>query len=841
VNRQVGATNTKLAGGRGEISGQEQSIRTIASATSVEDLAETFIWLTGGRKIRLGDLGSVTDGATEPRTFARLNGHPVVAFGVFRAKGSSDASVLTEVNKKVAELETASPGYRFQIIDNSVTYTVGNFHAAMESLVEGAALAVLVVMLFLRDWRATLISALAMPLSALPTFWALNLLGFSLNLVSLLGITLATGVLVDDAIVEIENIVRHMRMGKSPYRAALEAADEIGLAVIAITFTIIAVFAPVSFMSGIAGQYFKQFGLTVAIAVFFSLLVARLITPMLAAYFLRDHHQPPPQDGALMRGYTRAVSFSVRHRWLTLVLGLGIFAGSIQLIDILPKGFIPPIDEGRMLFSVELPPGSRLDDTRAVTDSIVARLKKKPEIANVLVNGGITIGLGGNEVRKATLIIALTHKSTRSKTQKDLEAEVSALLASVPDIRFWFVQANGQRSLSLIITGDDNVATAAVAARLQSEMKRLPLVVTPISSAALDRPELQIRPRMELAAELGVAADAIAETVRVATIGDVGPSLAKFDLGDRLIPIRVQLLDAARGQLPTIENLKVNTSRGGSVPLATVANVAFGQGPASITRYDGARRIAVEADLVGEAALGAAVEAALALPAARNLPPGIVVRQAGDAEIMGEVFDGFATAMGAGILLVFGVLILLFASVLQPITILFSLPLSIGGVVAALLVARMSFSMPVVIGFLMLMGIVTKNAIMLVDFAIEQMRNGIPRNEAIVDAGRKRARPIIMTTIAMAAGMLPAAMAFGDGGEFRAPMAVAVMGGLFLSTLLSLIFVPAVFTIMDTLGNALWRLFGRFVGARDEDYSGQHPIEDLAATAEVMRRQPAAE
>ena len=816
VNRQVRATNTKLAGGRGEISGQEQAIRTIASARTVEDLADTFIWLSGGRKVRLGDLGEVTDSATEPRTFARLDGQPVVAFGVFRAKGSSDASVAIEVAKKIADLENSAPEFQFRIIDNSVNYTVGNFYAAMESLVEGALLAVLVVMLFLRDWRATLISALAMPLSALPTFWALHTLGFSLNLVSLLGVTLATGVLVDDAIVEIENIVRHMRMGKSPYRAALEAADEIGLAVIAITMTIIAVFVPVSFMSGIAGQYFKQFGLTVAIAVFFSLLVARLITPMLAAYFLKDHHHVVTNDGALMRGYTCVVRFSVRHRWLTLIVGLGIFAGSIQLMGILPKGFIPPIDEGRMLFNVELPPGSRLDDTRAVTDRIVARLKQEPEIASVLVNGGYTVGIGGNEVRKATLVINLVHKSKRKKTQKTMEAEVATILAASPDVRFWFVQSNGQRSFSLIVAGDDNAATTRVAARLQSEMKRLPMVANPISSAALDRPELQIRPRMELAAELGVSADAISETVRVATIGDVGPSLAKFDLGDRLIPIRVQLLDGARGQLQTLENLKVTTGRGGSVPLATVADISFGQGPASITRYDGTRRIAVEADLVGLAALGEAVEAALALPAAKDLPPGVIVRQAGDAEIMGEVFEGFATAMGAGVLLVFGVLILLFRSVLQPITILFSLPLSIGGVVAALLVANMAFSMPVVIGFLMLMGIVTKNAIMLVDFAVEQMAHGMPRTDAIVDAGRKRARPIVMTTIAMAAGMLPAAFALGDGGEFRAPMAVAVMGGLFLSTLLSLIFVPAVFTIMDTVGNALWRVFGRFIGATDE-------------------------
>lgn len=822
INKQLRATNVDVAGGRSEVAGQEQAIRTLAGTRKISDLAELMVTLPGNRKVRLGDVGTVTDTAAEPRTFERLNGQPIVAFSVFRSKGESDAAVAKVVKAKVDELRAENPDYNINLIDTSVDYTVGNYESAMEGLLEGAVLSVIVVFLFLRDWRATVISALALPLSALPTFWAMSLMGFSLNLVSLLAITLATGVLVDDAIVEIENIVRHMRNGQSPYRAAIEAADEIGLAVMAITLTIVAVFAPVSFMGGIAGQYFKQFGLTVAVAVLFSLAVARLITPMLAAYFLRAHKHVEQRDGWIMRSYTRVVRASVRYRWLTLVAGLGLFTLSIYSVNFLPKGFIPPGDEARLLVSIELPPGSRLADTQRVTDEISHRLLQRPEVATVIANGGYLLGNGGKEIRKATLTVNLVHKTKRLKSQKDIENDIGADLNTIPDMRFWFVQGNGQRGLSLIVAGADTAQISRVAAQLQSEMKRIPLLANPVSTASLDRPEVQIKPKSEIAAELGVSTDSISETIRLATIGDVGVNLAKFNAGDRLIPIRVQLIESARGNLNLLQSLKVMTGGGKSVPLSTLADIELAQGPTSIDRNDRTRRVAVEADLVGNAALGAALDDIYALPMVKNLPEGVTIKQTGDAEVQGEVFAGFASAIGAGLMMVYGVLVLLFGSVLQPITILFSLPLSIGGVIFALFITNKAISMPVVIGILMLIGIVTKNAIMLVDFAVEEMARGVPRTEAIVDAGRKRARPIIMTTIAMAAGMLPSSLALGDGGEFRAPMAIGVIGGLLVSTVLSLVFVPAVFTIMDSCSRAVWWVFGRFVGARDEPHEAEH-------------------
>ncbi|MDP4024602.1 efflux RND transporter permease subunit [Methylobacterium sp. NEAU 140] len=815
VNRQLRLTSADMAGGRAEIGGQEQSIRALAASASLDTLAATSIVVPGNRKVRLDELATLSDTAEEPRTFARFNGEPVVAFAISRATGASDADVSVGVAKKIAALHAANPDVRFDLIDTSVVNTIGNYHSAMLGLVEGAALAVIVVLLFLRDWRATLIAALALPLSVIPTFWVMSALGFSLNAVSLLAITLVTGILVDDAIVEIENIVRHMRMGKSPYRAALEAADEIGLAVIAITATIIAIFAPVSFMGGIAGQYFKQFGLTIAAAVFMSLLVARLITPLLAAYFLRDHGPDHERDGPVMRAYTRLVAWSVRHKYVTLVLGLACFAGSIASTGLLPAGFLPAEDQARTLFVMELPPGARLPDTVQVTDRLVDEIRKLPEVRSVFVDGGRQLP-GKKEVRLASLTINLTPKNTRHKTQKQVDAEIADILRQEPDIRFWALREGGQRDLALIVAGPDKAVVADVAARLQREAAGVPHLVNVMSTAPLDRTEIRIRPKPAVAADLGVTTDVIAETVRVGTIGDIGMNLAKFNATDRQIPIRVQLPERLRGQLSELATLKVPVKGGQAVPLSTVADLTLGQGPTAIDRYDRAVRVAIEGDMQGSDALAALIDQVMNLPAARNLPPGVTIKQTGDAEVMGEVFEGFALAMGAGLMMVFGVLILLFGNFLQPLTILFSLPLSIGGAILALLIVQKPISMPVVIGILMLMGVVTKNAIMLVDFAVEQIRAGVDRTTAIVDAGRKRARPIVMTTIAMAAGMVPSAMALGIGGEFRAPMAIAVIGGLIVSTGLSLVFVPAIFVLMDDLSRLLGRLFGRFIGERDD-------------------------
>ncbi len=815
VNRQVRATNVDLGGGRGEVGGQEQAIRTLAGARKVETLADSKIILSGAREVRLKDLGRIVDDASEQRSFGRLNSQPVVSFSIFRSKGSSDLSVADAVSKELAAIQAEYPDVQMAKIDDAVAYTRGNYEAAMTALIEGAVLAVLVVLLFLRNWRATMIAAIALPLAAIPTFWAISMMGFSLNLVSLLGITLVTGILVDDAIVEIENIVRHMNMGKSPYRASIEAADEIGLAVIAITLTIVAIFAPVSFMGGIAGQYFKQFGLTVAVAVLFSLLVARLITPMMTAYLMRPLPPHVHGEGTLMRLYTRFLAVTLRWRYLTLLTGVALFSVSVYATTLLPTGFIPDEDTSRVVASAEFPPGTPLKETRDRTDDMVKVLRTIPEVSQVFVLGG-TSPTGQLEVRRAALFIKLVPKTERTISQKQLKTVIAEKLATIPDSRAWYVNERGERELSFSILSRDGDALNAAIGKLEGALRQVPGFRNVAATGSTDRPEIRVIPRLDEAARLGVAPEQIAETIRVATIGDADFNLAKFTVGDRQIPIRVQLEESTRTDLRQLEQLRVTNGSGQAIPLTAVASVEFGRGPSSIERYDRERRAVIGIDLEKGVPLSVGRERFQKIVESVKLPPSIRLQPSGDAEVQDEVANGFITAMGTGIMIVLGVLILLFRSVFQPITILLSLPLSFGGVALSLLATNNPISMPVYIGLLMLMGIVTKNAIMLVDFAIEEVARGVERKEAIIDAGRKRARPIIMTTLAMAAGMLPSALALGDGGEFRAPMAIAVIGGLLVSTVLSLVFVPSFFTVMDDLGHLMQRIFGRFIGPTDE-------------------------
>ncbi|CAM5770752.1 ABC transporter permease [Labrys miyagiensis] len=819
VNRQLKATTVDLSGGKGDVGNQEQSIRTLAGAHTIDELKETKVTLPGGRQVRLNEIADVTDAYQDQKSFARVDGHvPIVAFSVFRAKGASDTVVADAVAKKIAQLHEAHPNVSYALVDDGVKNTYGNFKSAMQTLIEGAILAVIVVLIFLKDWRATIIAAVALPLSAIPTFWAMSAMGFSLNLVSLLAITLVTGILVDDAIVEIENIVRHMKMGKSPYRASIEAADEIGLAVMAITMTIIAIFTPVSFMGGVAGQYFKQFGLVVAAAVFFSLLVARLITPMMTAYFLRPHHHVEPRDGFVMRGYTRFLELTLA-RWyspyLTVIAGFAIFMFSMSLMKYLPQGFIPPDDSGRIVYAAEVPPGAKLDDTQAKTDELATAIRKIPEVQRVFVIGGSS-PTGQLELRKASIYVELSNKADRTRHQSEVQNDITTLISNVADVRAWRVNDRGDRDVNLALQGTNPVELDEAVAKLEGAMRHIEGFNNVAASTGLDRPEVRIIPRTDDAARYGITTEQISEAVRVATIGDIDANLAKFNAGDRLIPIRVQLTESSRANLNLIEALNLTTSTGGTVPLSAVADVKFGQGPSSIDRYDRARQVKIGADLRPGLEIGEALERAKALPEARNLPSSVKFASTGDAEIMEEVFSGFAMAMGAGLLMVAGVLVLLLGSVFHPITILMSLPLSLLGVVLALLATHHSISMPVVIGILMLMGIVTKNAIMLVDFAVERVKHGMHRHDAIIDAGRKRARPIVMTTIAMVAGMAPTALGHGDGGEFRAPMAIAVIGGLIVSTVLSLVFVPSFYSVMDDITRGVSFIFGPLVGPKDE-------------------------
>ncbi|AKI02068.1 cation/multidrug efflux pump [Hoeflea sp. IMCC20628] len=859
VNRQLRATNANLGGGRGEIGAREQVIRTLGDATNTRALEQTTIALANGRFVRLSDLGVVRDTYEELRSFGRYNGDQVVAFAVFRSKGASEISVSEVVTEALDDIRTKHPNVELVPVDDTVFYTYGNYESALHTLVEGSLLAVLVVFLFLRNWRATLIAAVALPLSAIPTFYVMDLLGFSLNLVSLLAITLATGILVDDAIVEVENISRHIRMGKTPYRASVEAADEIGLAVIATTFTIIAVFVPVSFMPGIPGQYFIQFGMTVAVAVMFSLLVARLITPMMAAYLMRDSdaHEEPEGGGRIMRGYTWFITRTLRWRYTTLLAAIGSLVVAVYFMAQVPGSFLPPEDVSRVSISVELPPGATLADTDATTQAMRDRIKDVDGVENVFILGG-TSPKGEIDIRRASVsvllekiehnivkkvvngiagaipgdFVPLMHVNGRTRTQAEIEAEIFDNLAGIPDIRAYKLNDRGERDLTYNVISTDNDAIDRAVAMLEPKLKAEAVLASVSVSGSLPRPEVQIRPRAEEAARLGVTTAQIAETVRVATIGDVDAALAKISLDNRQIPIRVQLDPVYRTDINRIANLRVQTSSGASVPLKTVADIVITQGPSTIKRFNRERLATIGASLPIGVALDTAKERFNEIVTSTELPAGVQVLESGDAEVQNEMQESFFNAMLMGLMLVLTVLILLFKDVIQPFTILFSLPLAIGGVAAGLIITNNALSMPVLIGILMLMGIVTKNAILLVDFAVELIRTGRDRVEAMIEAGQKRARPIVMTSIAMSAGMLPSAMGVGEGGSFRAPMAIAVIGGIIVSTVLSLVVVPSFFLIMDDLSRLLSWIFSRFVGPKEDEIEALEPEAMTVAIGE---------
>ena len=908
VNQELRQVNVNAAGGRTEIAGSEQAVRVLGNAENAFQLGETRISIGNGRTIRLADVASVTDGYAEQRNLAKIGSKQVLSFSIEKAKGASDVTIHDETMKKLAEIKKANPQVEFKILFTRTEYTKEQYRSSMLAMIEGAILAVVVVFLFLRDWRATLISALAIPLSAIPTFWFMDMMGFSLNSLSLLALSLVAGVLVDDAIVEIENIVRHMRMGKTAYQASIDAADEIGLAVVATTMSIVAVFLPVALMPGISGQFFIQFGLTVVFAVLVSLAVARMITPMIAAYFLsaqgeqdhasgpwvdryerilawtldnRKHHamraryeahptklaylavplvlaglsvlyavyayfQPVPvgQDapntamyfmlktpveailtylvvsllailfGALawfigMRasGFTNWTRFMVQRAWARLfdhrvwIVGVGFLslAMSVVLLMILPQQFQPTINSDYSQIRYELPPGSTLAQSEHISNQISAILSKDKNVENAFYE--VNVNDGG---------VYITLKKKREVKSVEWERSLQPQLAAIPDARVTFQSQSGGfsgRDITMVIGSDDPVALEKHARLIVSQMEKLREIRSPRIEGDIPRPEIIVSPRMDLAAELGVTTAALSQTIRIATIGDIDQNAAKFSLSDRQIPIRVLLSEDSRRALATIENLPVPTARGTTVPLKSVASIGFGAGPTELRRYNQTRRIVIGADLAPGLVTGEAQKKIDALPAVKTMPQGIRKVIQGDAKWQAELITNFMIAVVSGLLLVFSTLVLLYRRFLSPLVNMSSLLLAPLGGLLGLLITGMEISMPVYIGLLMLLGIVAKNSILLVDFAIEEMDHGIEKNAALLDAGRKRAQPIVMTTVAMVAGMVPTALSLSGDGAWRAPMGVVVIGGLILSTMLTLLIVPAGFSLADSIEKRLGRFF----------------------------------
>jgi multidrug efflux pump subunit AcrB len=902
VNTTLRQTNVNAAGGQSEIAGSRQSVRVLGNADTAFELSQTQISLGGGRTVKLADIAEVRDSFGEITSLAKIDGKQVVTFSITRARGESDVSVYDASIEVLEELEAENPGIHFTRLFTEVDYTKQQYESSMAAMVEGAILAVIVVFLFLRDWRATIIAALAIPLSAIPTFYFMDWLGFSLNTLSLLALGLVAGVLVDDAIVEIENIVRHMRMGKSAYQASIDAADEIGLAVVATTFSIVAVFLPVGLMPGVSGQFFKNFGFTVVVSVLMSLAVARMITPMVAAYFLKAHGEESHGEGRMMERYIRVLRWSlddtaframrarngkVGSRWyfhvLALVTGglvlfgisrlmagdgaggggeaggpsfwlviggllaayligglvnflIGLLMGMVRgydssaftararylgarfldhrvwmmLVGIfalgmtgfigskVPMQFFPNSDSDFAMIRVAMVPGTTLEQTDDVIQRVAARMSQEQEV-------DLALGIAN----QGSGMVRLVFKPDRERTSLEFTRELGPVLQAIPDARVNFQDQDGGggggsgRAITVMLSGSNPEALSGAAEALVEQMQGVPGAVGPRIELDLQRPELLITPREDLAASLGVTTQALSQAIRIATLGDIDQNAAKFSLSDRQIPIRVRLAEGDRRNLSVIRNLPVPSSAGGSVPLERVAEIGLGMGPTSIERYNQNRRVFVSADLAPNAARGDVMSAINRLPIMQNLPTGVANTPVGQDEWQSQLIDSFGVALLTGILLVFSVLVLLYRRLVSPLVNMGSLFLAPLGGLLLLLVLGQPLSLPVVIGILMLFGIVAKNSILLIDFALEEMHNGADKHAAIMEAGHKRAQPIVMTTVAMVAGMLPTALALTGDSAWRQPMGTVVIGGLALSTLLTLLIVPAGFSLADGLEKRL--------------------------------------
>ena len=824
VSRQLKQIQQEGSGGRMDLGVGEQAVRTLATVKTAQEVGQIELATSRGAHVRLDQVAKVSDTLAAPRSAASLNGTPVVGFEVVRSKGESEVAVGHLVRKALADFQIQHPDVEITESFDFVTPVEEEYSSSLILLYEGAILAVLVVWLFLRDLRATFVSAVALPLSVIPAFIGMAYLGFSINVVTLLALSLVIGVLVDDAIVEVENIVRHLRMGKTPYQAAMDAADEIGLAVIATTFTLIAVFLPTAFMSGIPGKFFKQFGWTASLAVFASLVVARVLTPMMAAYMLKPIVTPEKEPRWLTH-YMVWVAWCMKHRVVTMVMATLFFIGSIMLVPLLPQGFIPPDNNSQTQVYVELPPGSTLEQTQASAEQARTLLASIKDVQSVYttIGGGSAgsdpfAGSSAAEVRKATLTIQLTERSQRPLKQQ-IENDIRQALQQLPGVRTKVGLGGSGEKYVLVLTGDDPQALQTAAMAVENDLRTVNGLGSIASTASLVRPEIAVRPDFAKAADLGVTSAAISDTLRVATLGDYDAALPKLNLSQRQVPIVVRLSDDARKDLGVLERLVIPGSKG-PVMLGQVASIELASGPAVIDRYDRQRNVNFEIELSGMP-LGDVTQAVQKLPSLQSLPPGVKVVEVGDAEVMGELFASFGLAMTIGVLCIYIVLVLLFKGFLHPLTILAALPLSLGGAFVGLLIAQKSFSMPSLIGLIMLMGIATKNSILLVEYAIEARRGkpaegsnpavpGMSRWDAMIDACHKRARPIVMTTIAMGAGMLPIALGWGAADtSFRSPMAIAVIGGLITSTVLSLLVIPVVFNYLDDLGQWVTRICAR--------------------------------
>jgi hydrophobic/amphiphilic exporter-1 (mainly G- bacteria), HAE1 family len=810
---------------------EQRSIRLQGRFDRPEDFSGMVVASRNGQLITLGQVATVSAGAAEPKSAARFNGTPAIGLDVVKSREYATTAVSDGVKKRIADIvKSLPPGTRIETVRDAGVRVRNSVRNVEETLVEGALLTVLVVFLFLNSWRSTVITGLALPVSVLTSFAPLLAFGFTLNVMSLLGLSLAIGILIDDAIVVRENIVRHIELGADHVKAAHDGTDEIGLAVTATTFSIVAVFVPVGFMPGIAGQFFKPFAITIAAAVLVSLFVSFSLDPMLSAVWpdpqLAAHERRNPIARALEHfnrwfdrqadRYTRAIGWALDHRFIMLVIAGGSFVVAIALqIAFGGFGFAPLSDNSELNVAIETPPSSTVEYTALKAEEVATIARRHKEVAYTYTTVGSSSGSGA--VDAATVYVRLVPKRDRQITQDAFGQLLRKELSQVGGATAYTYAAGGfggnQKALQLQLQGPDANTLAKLAEPIADSVRATPGAVDVGLSSRGQKPEFNVEVNRALASTLGVSLGQLALSLRYAFAGvDAGTWVDPSGISRY---VHVRLVSSARQNAGDLGQLPVMVApTGGSansptpfVPLSQVATITSSTGPAQIDHYQRQRVVTIGANVIG-ASVGNVNQDVMRRVNAVQLPPGYHITQGGQVESQNQVFTSMVLALGVAVMLMYLILVIQFGSFLDPLAILVSLPLSLIGVVAALLVTRDTLNIMSLIGVMMLMGIVAKNAILLIDFAKWARHDrGVPRREALIEAGRTRLRPIMMTTLALIAGMIPVALGRGEGADFRAPLGRAVIGGVIASTVLSLLVIPTVYEIFDE-----WRewLFARF-------------------------------
>jgi len=867
--------------GRVEGDFDERSIRLKGRLEGPDEFARLVIAERGGTLIRLGQVATVRDGTEEQRTLALFSGREAVGIDIKKAKGYSTTEVASKILDRVERLRRGLPAETtLETVRNSGTRVKAAVRNVEEALVEGALLTVLVVFLFLNSWRSTVITGLALPVSVLASFIAVWAFGFTLNTMSLLGLSLAIGILIDDAIVVRENIVRHVEMGKDHFKAAHEGTDEIGLAVAATTFSILAVFVPIAFMSGVGGQWFKPFALTIACAVAVSLFVSFSLDPMLSAYW-PDPHKPPEQRGWLTRqldkfnawfnrlaeGYKEVIGWALDHRLAMVLVAIGTFIGSftllgkgitgllsvlagigvmllvlrhtdrpwyvkllgvgagvavafglLQMVPTMGKvgvSFFPLDDRSEFTIQIETPPGSNLPYTHAKAEEAARMVRAHPEVRYTYT----TLGGGTSEaVDVGNIYVRMAPKHERSVDAESFAAGVRSEVTRIAGAKMAVFTSDfggGRKQLLLQIKGPDLASINEAAEMVRRTVEAVPNAVDISLSSKGQKPELNVALDRGLAGSLGVTVGQVAQSLR--------PAFAGIDAGDWVDPsgetrdVEVRLAPEARRRAEDLRQLPLVVAgpdgRTRTLPLGQVARIDQSVGPAVINHLNRDLVVNVEWNVSGRSTgeVMADVEAGVA---ALQLPAGVTYSYGGDAEQQAEVFGNIFVALGVAVMLMYLILVMQFGSFVDPLAILMSLPLSLIGVMLGLAFTGLTVNIMSLIGVILLAGIVAKNAILLIDFAKwAREADGLSLREALIQAGAIRLRPILMTTFALIAGMIPVALGRGEGAQFRQPLGVAVIGGTITSTLLTLLVIPTVYEILDEIRHGLLARFRRVVPA----------------------------